>query len=307
MITVKTVHLQNYCGYSDCTFDFSDKPFSVFYGPNGIGKSTCLDAIRMAGNAAMFRRTPIEDGPNLLLRKSILDEDYIPTVDSMKKAVKNPMLIEVVFKTDDGDKKVVIDNQGTLLNELPPTAMRGGYVYFADADNPMNTSKFLLSAEHASKFLEMARITYGYECDLGGFVAEQGVKMFTDFVIKKGTIKVHFKRMSAGEKKIATLISDLLQPINTQGRDIILIDNVEMHVYFKRHARMIAKLMSSNSNKQLITTTHSHKVIEFVPTQYHFDLEAYRPDYKVMEFDEEDQSAKVQAASVVQGYSHFTK
>lgn len=285
MVKVKSVHLVNYCGYTDCTFDFTYGdgvlPFSVFFGPNGIGKSTCLDAIRMAGAPNALAR-----GGNLsvMLRKFVHDEEYLPGVDAVAESkVKNHMIVEVHFLTEHGIKRVIIDNDGVLVNELPPTSMKGGYVYFADADNPMSTGKFMLAAEHADKFLDFTRAVYGYECSLASPVSSQGVKFFTDFVIRKGSVKVHFKRMSAGEKKIATLVSDLCQPIYTTGRDIVLVDNVEMHVYWKRHTRMIDKLRAIFPDKQLITTTHSSHVIDHIEPDARFDLEEYRPDYKLME------------------------
>jgi hypothetical protein len=291
MVKVKLVHLLNYCGYTDTTFDFCDeqekpRPFALFYGPNGIGKSTLLRAIQLASNPAQFRGRERES--QLLMRKSIYDEEYLPTVDNVQTdKVKNPMRIEVLYETDDGEKAVILDNDGLLLNELPPTMFKGGFSYFGDADSPMATQKFLLAAEQADKFLSFCYAVYGYPCELASPVTSQGVDFFTDFIIKKGSVKVHFKSMSAGEKKIATVVSDLCQPINTAGRDIVLVDNVEMHVYWKRHARMIDKLRETFPEKQIVATTHSSLVINHVPPEFHFDLEFYRPDYKLLDVVDE--------------------
>ena len=312
------VHLQNYCGYTDTTFDFSDSnggviPFAAFYGPNGIGKTTGMRALQLAANPVAFRSR--ERDSEMMMRKSIHDVEYMPTVDMMKKATKNPMLIEVDFLTDLGIKKVVIDNLGLVTNELGyDDCPINGWTYFADADNAQNTVKFLLAYEHALKFLTFAEEVYGYRCELGRPVNEQGIKGYTDFVIQKGDIKVHFKSMSAGEKKIATLISDLCQPVNSRGRDIVLVDNVEMHVYYKRHARMIDRLRDVFPEKQIITTTHSSVVIEHIDPAYRFDLELYRPEYKLMEVSPEERQARYEmwmkneqerSAKSVQGIGSF--
>jgi predicted ATP-binding protein involved in virulence len=53
-----------------------------------------------------------------------------------------------------------------------------------------------------------------------------------------------------------------------RGTDIILVDNIEMHVYFERHARMIDKLIESFPDKQFIVTSHSGVMIEHVKKTY---------------------------------------
>ncbi len=92
--------------------------------------------------------------------------------------------------------------------------------------------------------------------------------LFQDFVIEKGDVKVHYKAMSAGEKKIATLLRSLCDPNLVNKSDIILIDNIELHVYFKRHANMIDKILERFSDKQFIVTTHSSVIIEHVANKY---------------------------------------
>jgi AAA15 family ATPase/GTPase len=287
MVKAKFVHLVNYCGYEDCTFSFVGEdgeimPLAMFYGPNGIGKTTCMRAIQLAANPSMFRGR--ERNSEMLLRKSIYDVDYLPGVDAVKKDTdKKEMRIEVLFETDDGEKAVVIDNKGLLVNELPKTNLKDGYSYFGDADHPMATNRFMLNRDNRDVFLDFCEEVYGYKCDLGSPVSQQGLDVYTDFIIHKGDVRVHFKSMSAGEKKIATLVSDILQPTNTEGRDIIMVDNVEMHVYFKRHVRMIEKLYEHFHHKQMLVTTHSPVIIDYIDEEFHFDLEKYRPGYALLE------------------------
>ena len=254
------------------------------YWTNGFisHNTTIMRAIQLAANPCMFRGRERES--DLVLRKSIYDEEYLPTVDMMSNKAKSNMEITVEFLTDQGIKTVIIDNMGLVQNDLGYEDIPiNGFTYFADADNAQNTQKFLLAFEQAPKFVAFAQEVYGYKCELGMPVSEQGIAGYTDFYVVKGPTKVHFKSMSAGEKKIATLVSDLCQPVNIDRRDIVLIDNVEMHVYFKRHARMIDKLREVFYDKQIITTTHSSVVIDHLEPECRYDLELYRPDYKLMD------------------------
>jgi hypothetical protein len=298
MVKIDSVHVKNYCGYSDCFFDFlnadgSRKDFTLLYGPNGIGKSTLLEAIRLTGNHFQFRGRERES--DISLRKSIYDNDFIPGVDPILMKQKKEMLIETVFSTPEGKRRVVIDNKG-IANHLDADFLpykHGGYAFYCDADHPINTQKFGLLDSCTDTFLGLCREVYGYHCEMSGEPVPdmmQGpdgemvkVAFWTDFVIKKGDVRVHFKRMSAGEKKIATMLSHLVEPTNTGERDIVLIDNVEMHIYWKRHPRTIDRLRDLFPNKQLVTTTHSSLVIKHVEPNLHFDLEQYRPEYRLLD------------------------
>lgn len=81
MIKLKQLRLVNFGGYSDNTFSFTQdswnfgvKPIALFYGPNGIGKSTILEAIRIISNPRVFRER--EQTPEVYLRQFIRDDDY---------------------------------------------------------------------------------------------------------------------------------------------------------------------------------------------------------------------------------------
>ncbi len=288
---LKKIRLAKFCGYEDATFEF-EKPIALFFGPNGIGKSTLLEAIRIVSNPKVFddRR----QGAEVYLRPLIRDTDYIPIADAILEKEKERMLVEAYFLDYEGKEfRVSFDDKGFIRNDLP--RRHGSYLYYLDADNPMNWSKFQLIDVHAQRFVEMAEEIYGYKVDLDGEVRDKltgadGITVnnvfYQDLIIYKGGDKVHFPRLSAGEKKIATMIRMLCNPDNTDDRGIILIDNIEMHVYFKRHERMLAKLQEYFSDKQIIATTHSKSMIDFgAQSNYvqNFDLEEYKPNYKMLE------------------------
>ncbi len=133
-------------------------------------------------------------------------------------------------------------------------------------------NKFSIPDDYSDSFLETAQEIYGYPCLLASPVneadEEDSVDLYDDLIILKkrneSEVKVHFKRMSAGEKKIATLLRYLYNPTYIDNIDIILIDNLELHVYFKRHKAMIDKILSHFPEKQFIVTTHSETMIRHI-------------------------------------------
>lgn len=294
MVKIKKIHLQRYCGYKDVEFDFTKgnkiKELIAFFGPNGCGKSSCLEAIHLLCNAKRLQNMDT----SVLLRKLTFHNDYNPVVIDKFLKAKEPMIISGIFATNAGDKEVIIhSNKGVVKNELPYSGY--GHCYYIDADNPMNMSKFQLHDQMKETFLDMAKTVYGYECELqnevdalGNEITEEQYKreeqyttgeiFYTDLVINKiySQTKVHFKRMSAGEKKIATLLRDLCNPEYINNIDIVLIDNVAMHIYFKRHRLLIDKLLKVFPDKQFIVTTHSGIIVENLDDDYLYDIERYK-------------------------------
>jgi predicted ATPase len=329
MLKLKKIRLANFGGYEDTTFDFQTVPtgpktlsgqidsllsnylgsgivpISMFFGPNGIGKSTVLEAIRFVSNPTVFKGR--QQSADVYLRPWVRDTEYIPLSDHVLEKQKSPMRVEAVFTDGERDYDVFLTNTGFEKMELPPRpegSSSGGYLYYVDADNPLNWARFQLIDVHAKRFVELAEAIYGYECDLDGDVKDQLFDedgnvlaehtYYQDLIVTKGKDKVHYARMSAGEKKIATMIRMLCNPDNTDDKDILLIDNMEMHVYFKRHPKMIEKLREYFPTKQIIATTHSKSMIDYGAKSSfvkNFDLEEYRPEYKMLENTENEDAA----------------
>ena len=283
MLKLKKLYLQNYCGYQDAEFDFtrpdgSIKPISVFFGPNGCGKSTCLNAVDLLGNAQQF----MGRDNDLVFRKMTFHPDYDPTLPHFAKH-EVEMSIRGVFEAD-GEEKIVelSSTRGVVANEL--ASWRN--IVYIDADHPMNMKKFQLPADRAELFLDIAETVYGYHVSLGKAVATyeenwdgrsdtyekfskgdlggEKYDYFLDLTIDKGDAIVHFKSMSDGERKIATLLRNLCDPVVIDRSDVVMVDNIEMHIYFKRHAKMIDKLVSCFPEKQFIVTTHSGIMIDHI-------------------------------------------
>jgi predicted ATP-binding protein involved in virulence len=182
---------------------------------------------------------------------------------------------------------------GVKLNELPKKVSMS-YHYLIDADHPNNMYKFQLHSKMKDVFLDFAEAVYGMKCHLNSDVSNLGDEsnmegvftkeetesfdiedFYTDFVIEKYGTKVHFKRMSDGEKKIATLLRDLCNPLYMRDNDIILIDNVCMHIYKDRHATLINKMKEHFPDKQFFLTTHSPVLVGMSDKKLNIHISPY--------------------------------
>jgi len=215
----------------------------------------------------------------------------------------NIMEVNANFTSESGNKNVFLStakSRGVIKNDLERKP--GGYCFFLDADSPANMNKFQIPESRKEIFLDMAQTVYGLKCELDKKVEvlidkeietdvfgddkskKYEIKRFkenfyTDLIIHKYGDMVHFKCMSDGEKKIAKLAQNLCG-YNLDNKDIVCIDNVFMHIYYKRHAKIIDKIFSLFENKQFLLTTHSGTAIEYVRQvygeEYLYDIEKYK-------------------------------
>ena len=144
--------------------------------------------------------------------------------------------------------------------------------------------KFQIEEEASDLFLDLAETIYGYKCSLGNkvdgnlsMVGAEKMYFYIDLILEKPWgDRVHFKRMSDGEKKIATLIRSLCDPTYMAEYDIVLIDNIAMHIYWKRHELLVKKLLSTFPEKQFILTSHSGVLPKVMPSTNLYDIEKYK-------------------------------
>jgi predicted ATPase len=287
---LKRLRLKNYCGYRTFDLDLTDgdsiKKWTMLYGPNGVGKSNFLEAVRLLTYPTTVRGRP---DLGLFFRKLTYHPDYQPGCEGFDKS-KTEMSMYGLFDTPDGDKEVELKNDWTLKgsgltkDEIGRTEAMSMYV---DADNPMNMQKFQLNSKYREQFLDFAKTVYGFECEIPDSkttmvkeldpITGEWITFYLDFIITKfGNTKVHFKRMSDGEKKIATMLRTLFnRAYDNQDAGILLIDNIEMHIYFKRHMNLLKKLEEHFPDRQIIATTHSPVIINEMDDKYLYDLEEY--------------------------------
>lgn len=296
MLKLKRIKLKNYCGYKDFELDLTEgnnvKRWAMFYGPNGTFKSTFLRAVELLSNPSYFTKKK-----NIMtFRKLKHHNDYYAGSECMYTDV-NDLMMEGIFLLNGEEKKVILEDNikgiiyagrtvdedkgeisGIKVNELFPSEQG---IIFIDADNKNMMNKFQIISDLESHFCDFAKAVYGLNCYCppDSVVYDHGIEYKTDFVIeKKGGMKVHYKRFSDGEKKIATLISSLFKRAykdspDKENKGIIAIDNIAMHIYFKRHMSLIKKVEEYFPDKQFIATTHSPIIIQNLDKKYLHDLE----------------------------------
>jgi len=268
------------------------KKWAIFYGPNGSGKSNLIRAVELLASPRVFTKKK-----NILtFRKLKYHHDYIYGVETMYEDI-NDLTMEATFLIGEEEKKVIlednikgvifagrkVDNEkgeisGIKTNDLLPE-QQGSIFIDADSRNMMHKFQIIESLE--KPFCDFASAVYGLNCycPKTAKVVDHGITYLLDFVIEKpnGT-KVHYKRFSDGEKKIATLISSLFKRAykdspDNEGRDILIIDNIAMHIYWKRHMILMQKIAEYFPNKQVVATTHSPILIQNLDKKYLYDLE----------------------------------
>jgi len=290
MIKLKKIKLINYCGFRDFEVDFSEdnriRQWTVLAGPNGSFKSTFLNAIRLISSP--WQMSSRED-LTLFFRRQTYHPNYLPSYVGYIDH-KNDMEIVATFLVNEEEKEVIVRNTGekettgVVKSEFPDDVFSAAW--YVDADNPANHQKFQLIDEHKKEFLDIAKNVYDFECELVddkiNIVSEydsqrdEYIKYITDFILIKHGTRVHYKSFSAGEKKIATMLTTLLNNVyknEIKGNDILLIDNIAMHIYYKRHMKLVEKLSEYFSDHQFIITTHSPVIINEMEERYLIDME----------------------------------
>ena len=277
MYYLNNIQLTNFCGYKNNRFLFSHNgsynPISVFFGPNGSGKSAVIQAIRLVSNPYQF----FGRENDIFFRKLIWNKDYDPIVDNFKPS-KNKLKIKANYTDIDGKSySSILDGKGIVKSSLERyNSNQEGWTIYCNADHPMNMNKFQLYSKNKDLFLDLAKSIYGLDVDLDKEVesswidkdTKEVIRFYQDVILTKKDVSVHFRRMSDGEKKISTLIRFLCDEIIFNPSKIVLIDNVEMHIYFKRHPILIDKLVSVFPDRQFIVTTHSKTIVDHVKTSF---------------------------------------
>lgn len=262
---VKSLKLKDFKGYANASIEFRD--FSILIGPNGIGKTTALEAVNLLASSLDFR-TEIESVPSFGHEGS----DWVPTVSAqqrleqfLKRNIRNgkkAFRLEGVFEHAGRDYKVVLTEKGFETNELLGQPFwNSNLVLFAKFDLEM--SKFLLPEKAWPAFkLAFENIT-GYQVSDPIVFDEGGFERIVDgFTLHKPNGKIPFKFCSAGEKKIARALSNIVLIDEEKKPHIVLVDNIEMHVHYKRHLGLMGELRRLFTGMQVISTTHSTVVME---------------------------------------------
>lgn len=250
---LRRLDLFNYKGFKNKSFEFDgpeDSGVNILYGPMGLGKSSILQAASIASSPKIFASRARD--PSFYIRSLIRNDDY--SSDAVHLQSMREMQIHAEFEHESNSYTMIISNNGFIKNDLENYPRISSMI---DADSPTNYNKFQIKEDLQDDFLNFAGPIYKKPIELcslyDGF--------YSDMILHKGEVNVHYSSMSAGEKKIATIIRNVITDISF-GRSIFLIDNLDIHLYFEDQPDMLKKIQEfSNRGKQFLITAHSETMI----------------------------------------------
>jgi len=266
-LKIKSLRLQGYKAFEDYTLDFTNKDGSVknfccFFGPNGCGKTTILNAVQL-----VFSRFEGMAGKRLrtLLGKSVR-HDNSGAVNGIYG--ESDFLVTATISDPNGDYEVRINKDGFIE----------GYDHSQDTKNvlkrilyytrfDMELDKFQLARSKWELFKELFEAVTGFKIkeEIGLFdesedplQAEMLHKYVLGFTVHKPNEIITHRECSAGERKIIKSFSTLLNQEYIPR--VILVDNIAMHVESGRHLELIKSMKKCFPESQIFATTHSYQI-----------------------------------------------
>ena len=265
-LKLKKLILRNFGRHEHVTLDLSSGSgalgLSCLVGPNGTGKTTCLDAIQLlfdnyngySGDryrAKMASRIRSKDGSSAMMNNSEFS-------------------VKGIFLSNNGEYEVEVTSKEVISRHPEEISSRFmHYCYYASFDRELHM--FTLKRGRWNQFKQFFSGMTGFEVEEDENVFDQSdnrdySKMMKEYVlgfkIKKPDETISHRRCSAGERKIikcfSTILNREVQPA------IILIDNVTDHVEIPRHLPLMQHMQECFPNSQIISTCHS------IPVQRNF-------------------------------------
>jgi energy-coupling factor transporter ATP-binding protein EcfA2 len=287
-IRIKSIRLENFQVFEDHIFDFSTangcKQFICFFGPNGCGKTTILQAIE---NIMASYEGYKPERLRALLGSSVRHIDGSTTA---MYGENGNFLIAAQFETSIGNYEIRLNKNGFIRESLDgptnhlqqkqdkdgkyyilydhPQLIKGiirRLVFAARFDQELH--QFQLPRDKWVIFKDLFESVTGFEIreKLDIFSASDDpvqAKLLKEYILGFEVIKPHeiisHKECSAGERKIIKSFSTLLS--KDYNPQIILIDNIAMHVESGRHLNLIDSIKRCFPNSQIFSTTHSYQI-----------------------------------------------
>jgi len=240
--------------------DETARKFTCLIGNNGCGKSTILNIIQLVfSNFGGHTGERLEHNLSRGIRR-ITNEDCVYSSDNFQ--------IEADIESSIGDYTVALDKYGWIVDDdgkyygHPEEIANEVYrlCYYARFDQELTT--FQLRNDQWPIFKCLFESVTGFVLEEVTTEFSSGSKTMDgyifDFLVHKPYETISHKDCSAGEKKMIKTFSTLL---NLEVKpEVILIDNIELHVEIARHLPFVNSLRHSFPDSQIVTTTHSYHI-----------------------------------------------
>jgi recombinational DNA repair ATPase RecF len=295
--------LEDFCGFRKARFELGD--FNCLIGPNGIGKTTILEAIVLLCSSLDFGGAFEEEAAEAG------EDDWVPSVSAqarlegfLRRNIRNideegeakGFRLSCEAEHDGKKREIVLTSKGFEKNDiLEEPWWWHGLCYFAKFDQDM--VNFQLPMDLWPNFAEgWEGITgiavepdiYRVETskredsiaamlDRDGESEEEGKEFACGFYMTKFGDRIHSRKASAGERKIAKALSQIVALPPERLPHIVLVDNIEIHVARERRLGVVEAVKRLFAGRQLISTTHSGEIIDnYEPREHLIDVESVR-------------------------------
>ena len=314
---INSLKLENFRGISKQEFIFDNK-CTVFFGVNGVGKSTVLRAINLLYSSIINKivRYRFKQGINIQVEdikfgamncrissNIMLDNDqefrygrYMKR--NSKDRTHNKEGLDELFAKfdslyiDEEDKnmpmyanysvnRTVIDIPLRIVNRHTFDKLsafekaieskidfRTFFEWFRNQEDYENQIKARDNNDYVDIQLESVRTAILTMLD--GFSHLRIERNPLRMAIKKGDVTLRVEQLSDGEKCTLAMIGDLARRLALanpslknplEGRGIVLIDEIELHMHPTWQRRIIKTLRTTFPNIQFFITTHSPQVL----------------------------------------------
>lgn len=234
------------------------------------GKTVHWSLLRgKAPSDTLVRRTNLEQLDSFIqhIREYDEDERYLCSVYGVNRNISSILVDKHIYRKKDNQKT-------NPHNSFSSTSWKPFFNWYYERENEENRMKARFNMQYHDESLDTIR-----ECLVEVFPEYRNLRVEdrpTRFVIEKSGKEINFERLSDGEKCYITLVLDIARRLSMQnnaqdhimdGEQVVLIDEIDLHLHPSWQLQVIYNLESKFKNCQFFITSHSPLVLSSLVEQ----------------------------------------